>query len=75
MGCACMKTKSATANTVPSAARQLKTKQPQGDVNLPSAQKRYSEKSARPSHFGRLSLAYNDEKPESNKATDEESPR
>ena len=45
-----------------------------GDVHLPSAQKRYSDKSSRPAHFGRLSIAYNEEEKEAeNKLTDEES--
>ena len=58
-----MKTK-AKANDSTTAATAEATPikyRPQGDVNLPAAEKRYSDKSQRPAHFGRLSIACNDE--------------
>ena len=80
MGCVntCMNAKASSKRKHESTAEKVvkvkAARTPLGDLNLPTAQKRYSDKSQRPSHFGRLSIAINEEEKEGeNKPTDEES--
>ena len=77
MGCACISTMKAKAGTPTGTgknimkANQKKDFKPQGDVNLPTITKRYSEKNDRRADFGRLSVAFEQEKDDS-KQTEEE---